>query len=312
MKIDRLLAMTVLLLNRKRVSARELADRFEVSTKTIYRDMDTLAAAGIPIFAQQGTAGGFEIMEQFTISRQYLSLTEITSIVSAVKGISNALDDETYAGLHEKVKSLLTQSDKRLSEQQGEGIIFDLNPWGQGPEARNKVNVLKGAIEETRLVRLTYMNMNGTVTTRELEPYSLILKGNIWYVQGYCRLRLDFRVFRLSRMQELDILLGTFERREIPSLDRYDWDSEWDKKEKTEISLLFQPQVRYRVGDSFPTNQVTVLEDGSLRLQGEFTMDEWFYGMLLSYGDNVKIEKPSFVIKEILQRAQNIIQLYRN
>ncbi|WP_438351164.1 helix-turn-helix transcriptional regulator [Paenibacillus sp. FA6] len=147
MKIDRLLAMTVLLLNRERVSAKELAERFEVSIKTICRDMDTLSQSGIPVFAHQGTSGGFEIMKQYTISRQYLTFGEISSIVAAVKGMGTVLDDSTFASLNEKVKALLSKSDKQQSEQQGEGIVFDLNPWGQGPEARNKVNPLRRIIQ---------------------------------------------------------------------------------------------------------------------------------------------------------------------
>ncbi|NIK79115.1 putative DNA-binding transcriptional regulator YafY [Paenibacillus castaneae] len=312
MKIDRLLAMTVLLLNRERMSAKELAERFEVSTKTIYRDMDTLNQAGIPIFARQGTLGGFEIMEQFTLSRQYLSLSEITSVIAAVKGISSALDDDTFASLHEKVASLLTKSDKRQSEQRGEGIIFDLNPWGQGPAARHKVNELKQAIEELKRIKVTYINMNGTESTRVVEPYALILKGNIWYLHGYCTLRHDFRVFRLSRIQELHTRMETFERRTAPSLSSYAWKSEWSPEAKTNMTLLFCPKVRYRALDTFPPDQVTILEDGSLRVQGEFALDEWFYGMLLSYGDNVKVEQPSHAAEEMIRRARNILKRYLN
>ncbi|MDQ8736942.1 YafY family protein [Paenibacillus sp. LHD-38] len=307
-----MLAMIVLLLNRGRISAKELADRFEVSTKTIYRDMDTLSQSGIPIFAHQGTAGGFEIMEQYTISRQYLSLEEISSIIAAVKGIRTALDDTAYAKLHEKVKSLLHKSDKQQAGSSEESLVFDLNPWGQGPAARLKVNLFKQAIEETRSVQLSYINMNGTETERVIEPYALILKGNVWYVQAYCMLREQFRVFRLSRVQKHALLEECFERRDSPSLESYAWDTEWSKNAETEVTLLFRPQVRYRVADAFRPDQVSVLENGSVRVEGKQIVDEFFYGMLLSFGNQVKVEQPAHIAEQVVQRAKNIIACYEN
>lgn len=311
MKIDRLLAMTILLLNRGRISAKELADRFEVSTKTIYRDMDTLSQSGIPIFAQQGTSGGFEIMEHYTISRQYLTFAEISSIIAAVKGLNTALDDKTFASLQDKVNALLNKSDKQQTAQHGEGIVFDLNPWAQGPAARHKVNLFKQAIEQTQKVTMSYINMNGTETERVIEPYQLILKGNVWYIQGYCTLRKEFRIFRISRVQQLVLLQDTFERRQTPSLDGYSWESGWIGKTEVDVVMIFQPQVRYRVGDSFHPDQVTILEDGVMRVEGPFALDDWFYGMLLSYGDNVKVEQPEEVVQQIMLRAQNIIRRYQ-
>lgn len=312
MKIDRLLAMTVLLLNRGRISAKELADRFEVSTKTIYRDMDTLSQSGIPVLAHQGTAGGFEIMEQYTLSRHYLSLTEISSLIAAVKGVSTALDDATYAGLQEKVQALLRKSDKHGESRLGDSLVFDFNPWGQGPAARDKVNLFKQAIADKRMVKLSYINMNGTESERVVEPYALILKGSVWYVHSYCRLREQFRVFRLSRVQKLDLLLDGFERREAPSLEEYKWDAEWSNSADTIVTLIFEPQVRYRVGDSFQPDQVTILENGCLRVEGKLVVDEWFYGMLLSYGDQVKVEQPAYVAEQVIKRAQNIVNRYNN
>lgn len=304
--------MTVLLLNRRRISAKELADRFEVSTKTVYRDMDTLSQAGIPVFAHQGTAGGFEIMEQYTISRQYLSLGEISSIIAAVKGIGTALDDATYASLQEKVTTLLHQSDKHQEGQRPESLVFDLNPWGLGPTARDKVNKLRRAIDAARLAQFSYMNSNSSESERTVEPYALILKGNVWYLHAYCTLRGQFRVFRLSRVQQLVMIEERFERRAVPAMDRYAWDSEWIGRLLARVTLLFQPQVRYRVGDSFHPDKIATLEDGSLRVEGEMTIDEWFYGMVLSYGNQVKVEYPSHVAEEVVRRARQIVESYEN
>ncbi|WP_409346361.1 helix-turn-helix transcriptional regulator [Paenibacillus sp. MBLB4367] len=312
MKIDRLLAITILILNRGRISAKELADRFEVSTKTIYRDMEALNQAGIPIVAHQGTAGGYDILEHFTIARQYLSLDEITSVLTAVRGIGTVLDDATFASVLEKVKALLHKSDRAQWERQNDPIVLDLNPWGQGEEARNKVNVLKQAIHETRKVVLRYIDKDGTESDRVAEPYALILKGNVWYVQAFCTLRDDFRVFRLSRVRHLRDLPERFDKRTAPPLDGYSWEPGWSKHKEKTMVLAFQPEVRHRVGDTFHPDQVTDMPDGSMRVTGQFPEDEWFYGMVLSYGDGVKVESPEEVAKEVVDRAKKIVGRYAN
>ncbi|SDF44843.1 Predicted DNA-binding transcriptional regulator YafY, contains an HTH and WYL domains [Fontibacillus panacisegetis] len=312
MKIDRLLAMTILLLNRERVSAKELADRFEVSTKTIYRDMETLNQSGIPIVAHQGTSGGFEIMEQYTITRQYLTLNEISAVVAAVKGMNTALDDSNLDTLLEKVKALLHRVDRVDGEPKGMGMIFDFNPWSQNAPAKEKINAFRQAIEKSLRVKILYMNRNGTESERVVEPVNLILKGYVWYLQAYCTLRGDFRVFRLNRIQELTLRSEPFVRRESPSLEQYVWDLEWSREIEQEMILTFHPKVRYRIEDSFPPAVITTQEDGSIQVKGRFPIDDWFYGMLLSYGDHVKVEQPDSVAKEIVRLAQKVIERYCN
>ncbi|RUT33537.1 YafY family transcriptional regulator [Paenibacillus zeisoli] len=311
MKIDRLLAITVLLLNRGRVSAAELADRFEVSTKTIYRDMDTLNQAGIPVVAHQGTTGGFEIMEHYTIHRQFLTLDEITSVVAAIKGMGTAIEDKNIDNLLEKVQTLLSRSDLQATDQ-GARIVFDFNPWGQGPDAKSKVSLLKTAIERLQLIRFSYSNMNGTQTERMAEPCSLILKGHLWYLHAFCRLRNEFRMFRLTRMQDLELMEGFFVRREAPSLDRYEWNQEWSRHHIREVVLTFSPEVRYRVQDMFSPELITQLPGGMMRVKGLYPVDEWFYGMILSFGEQVRIEQPVEVADEICRRVQRILSLYPN
>ncbi|MNH86233.1 HTH domain protein [compost metagenome] len=311
MKIDRLLAITVLLLNRGRVSAAELAERFEVSTKTIYRDMDTLSQAGIPVMAHQGTTGGFEIMEHYTIHRQFLTLNEITSVVAAIKGMGTAIEDKNIDNLLEKVQTLLSRSDLQASDQ-GARMVFDFNPWGQGHGAKTKVSMLKMAAEKLQLIRFRYSNMNGTQTERIVEPCSLILKGHLWYLHAFCRLRNEFRMFRLTRMQDLELLEEFFVPRETPSLDRYEWNQEWSRHHEREVVLSFSPEVRYRVQDIFPPDLITQLPDGTIRMEGPYPVDDWFYGMILSFGEQVRIEQPIEVAQEICSRVQRILSLYPN
>lgn len=312
MKIDRLLAITVLLLNRQRISAKELATRFEVSTKTIYRDIDTLSQAGIPIVAHQGTTGGFEIMEQYTIARQFLTLSEIDAMISAVKGMTTVFNDQMFATLLDKVQALLRPHDRMQSTIQSAGIVFDFNPWGQNPATRDKVNLLREAITNTYQVNLHYLNTNGIESERAVEPSALILKGYVWYLHAYCTLREDFRLFRLSRILELECTSHTFERRDIPDWDQYQWNSGTNEEQRQEVRLRFSPQVRHRLSDIFDPAWITVQPDGDIDVQGSFIIDDWFYSMVLGFGDQVQIQSPATLIPELIQRAQKIIDRYSN
>lgn len=313
MKIDRLLAITVLLLNRGRLSAKELADRFEVSSKTIYRDMDTLSQAGIPIVAHQGISGGFEIMEHYMIDKYWLSAEEMSTLVAAVKGMSSALADQQMDILLEKVKALLHRVEQSFgAEYRRESVVMDFQPWGQRQGLKTSVSILKQAIQESRRVFMEYIGSEGASERRIIEPVSLILKGNVWYVQAYCLVREDERIFRLSRMQQIEMLSEQYEARPFSSKESLEWKTSWSQEQEPEQEtvLIFEASARQRVADIFPPEQVTVSPDGTIRVQTRYKLDEWFYGMILSFGAQVLVEQPHEAVEEVKRRAQRIISRY--
>lgn len=313
MKIDRLLAITVLLLNRGRVSAKELSERFEVSSKTIYRDMDALSQAGIPIAAYQGISGGFEIMEQFMIDRYWLSIEEMGALVTAVKGISLALEDKETDALLQKVNSLLQKAQRgSMYDKREERLIMDMKPWGQRSGIKETMKLLREAIDERRRLAIEYISSDGTSQRRIIEPASLILKGSIWYVQAYCTMRKDFRVFRLSRIQHVDRMNEYFEPSEVPVINQFHWDVSWSDTSEEALVLKFDLAARQRIADMFHPDEVTLLPDGSFQIEVVMKPDEWFYGMILSFGGQVKVESPNFVAQQVVRRAEQIIERYLN
>ncbi|NGZ76397.1 helix-turn-helix transcriptional regulator [Saccharibacillus alkalitolerans] len=307
MKIDRLLAITILLLNRRRISAGELAERFEVSTKTVYRDIETLSRAGIPIVSHQGASGGFELMERYTIGRQMLTPGEIEALRSAVKGAATALDDRTFSDLTEKVQALLGSAGDGAS---GPGVVFDFNPWSRSVSVQGRIDRLRKAARESLRVEVRYLDMNGRESRRTLEPAMLLMKGGVWYLQAYCLLRGEFRLFRLSRMLELKETGEPFIPKPAPPLEAYEWKDDWDPAPRIEVSLRFRPEVRLRVTDEFDPSRIAELADGSVRVGGSFAADDWFYGMLLSYGDRVIVESPGEIAAELVRRARSIVESY--
>ncbi|WP_341280090.1 YafY family protein [Paenibacillus sp. FSL H8-0537] len=310
MKIDRLLSIVVLLLGRKRWNATELAERFEVSIKTIYRDMDTLSLAGIPVVSHHGAAGGYEIMEQYTLNRQLASAKEWKALLAAVKGIASALDDQAYHELLAKVNALLPQAAHEEQARQGEELVFDLQSWGSGLDLKPKLALLQQAITEGKVACLRYASSAGTESEREVEPAALIMKGSVWYVQAYCRGKQGFRMFRLTRILSLSLRLERFEPRQSPQLEGLIWRSDWGADQETQMLLHFQPQVKHRVYDAFPSVLITELADGSLQVAGSFSLDEWFYGLLLSFCQHVKVLAPVHAAEEVKRRARLIFESY--
>lgn len=310
MKIDRLLSIIVILLNNNNVTAKELADRFEVSIRTIYRDMETINMAGIPIVSNQGRYGGFSILENYKISHQLLTLDDMISIVTALKNISNFAQNKDMDLTIDKISNLVPRDKKQeFSYYFNEIIICDL-PWGYriNSKDKEKFQLLHEAIVEKKLLNIEYRDTYGNITERNIEPMSLILKGFNWYVFAYCHLRKDYRFFRISRIREINLLNKKFNRREM-SYEDFKRRS-ISPNNTVELVLKFSPEVSQRVADFFYEEDTTIDEDGYRIVTVSYPEDEWVYSMILSYGEYVEIVKPLHIKNIIKKKAQKIYEKY--
>ncbi|OCT16234.1 DNA-binding transcriptional regulator [Paenibacillus pectinilyticus] len=310
MKIDRLLAITMLLLNRRRISAKELSERFEVSMRTIYRDVEAINQAGIPVVSYAGLSGGYEIMDQYRLDRQFLSLEELQSIIIGLKGIRATVGEQEISGLLDKVGALVAKSEKPTVDHLNNQLIIDINPWRSGHQNQEQLTVLRTAVRETKLVSFSYLSSQSESSTRTVEPMGIVVKGFGWYLYGYCLLREDFRVFRLSRMHEINVLSQTFERKQetIEKLDH-----QWGKRDPSsliQLVLIAQPNVRAQIEDYFRPEQVTLQPDGTLLVKATQPDEPWLHGMLLGYGPNLRVVEPAHVAAVIKEKAQQIVDLY--
>ncbi|WP_409344720.1 helix-turn-helix transcriptional regulator [Paenibacillus sp. MBLB4367] len=305
MKLDRLLAITMLLLNRKRVSGKELAERFEVSLRTVYRDMEALNQAGIPIVSYDGSSGGYEIMEHYRLDRQFLSFGELSSLVTSLKGIQSALGEQEMGGLLEKVGAMVARTEKRQTDEASERLVIDINPWRNGNAEKEIFAALRQAVKNNNVVRFGYMSSVGQSTERILEPMGLALKWVSWYVYGYCRLRNDFRTFRLSRIQDLRIELETFERRPNPPVPLDQWES---RSPQIPITLRISPAARGRLENY--TKHIEPQADGTLLVQAEFPDEAWIINQLLSFGTDLKVIEPDHIRSRLKALALKVAAEY--
>jgi predicted DNA-binding transcriptional regulator YafY len=292
------------------MSGQELANLFEVSLRTIYRDLEDINSAGIPIVSYSGANGGYEIMEQYQIDRQIVTFEDLHSIMNALKGIQSSLDDPDLTDLMVKVGALLTKSEQSQLEEAGETLIFDTNIWRGGHVDRSMISRLRQAARNRLVVLFVYTNSEGMGELRTVEPIGMAWKGYAWYLYAYCRLRSDYRTFRLSRMKELVVSEERFIRRDM-TLE--DLDARWGKIDTANLIsmvLRFHPRVRVKVEEYFPLEEITIAEDGYLIVRTEHAEDVWLYGTLLSYGTDVTVLEPKHFADSIKERALQIYSLY--
>jgi len=308
MRLDRLLAIIVKLLNRDRVSAQQLAAEFEVSVRTIYRDMEAINLAGIPIVAFQGNQGGFGIEESFRLDRQVLTLPEITSLLAVVRGLAPALADKQAARAADKISSLVPRDRQHLLQAQAEQMVIDVLPWGTGEKMKQRLAAIQNAIAGQRVLRFTYRNAKSETVARTAEPHTLVLKVHVWYCFAYCRLRKAFRFFRLSRMHAITALKETFNRREQSF--RESEKGQPPNLKFVSLKLKFAARSRYRVEDYFEEDQITFLKDGSMVVDLKWPEDDWLYNFLLGYGEDMEVLEPAYVRKKLAEKAGWVRALY--
>ncbi len=308
MKIDRLLSITIMLINRPMLTAKELSERFEVSIRTIYRDIDAISAAGIPVTSYQGKKGGFCLIDNYRVDRQLLNLNDMISIVTALKGVNTSLDDNDIRDTIEKIESLVPDNKREDVQRQSNRIIIDLSPWEAGGNQKEKLETVNEAITTNHLISFDYRNLYGQDSRRKIEPMSLILKGYLWYVYGYCRKREDYRIFRLSRMRNMEITDIAFINRNQPFIESDFFES--DKRIPIKIKLRFAPSAKNRVEELFDEYPNVVDEKGRITVDVSFPEDEWVYSTLLSYGPDCEVLSPPHIRDIIKKRLESALLFY--
>ena len=299
MKIDRLLGILTLLLQKDRITAPELAERFEVNRRTIGRDIDTLCQAGIPVITHQGTGGGISIAEEFKLDKSILTADELSNITAALKGIGTV---SKRSNIERTLEKLHVNSDAVVS--MNEPIIIDLASHYKG-QLTDKIEQIKQAIFDTKIIEFDYFNEKGE-SHRNIEPYFIIFQWSAWYVFGYCLKRNDWRMFKLTRLWNLKICPEKFTPREIPPEKK---DFEYIYDEKTVLIAVFELSVKYQLIETYGYECFVEIKSGLLATIG-FSNKEYIINWLLGFGDKVRVLKPDFIADHIIDTAQKIILLY--
>jgi predicted DNA-binding transcriptional regulator YafY len=310
MKLDRLLSIIILLINRRKVQAKDLADQFEVSVRTIYRDIETINQAGIPVITYQGANGGIGLTEGYRLDRNLLTNNDLVAIASALRSVSTSHRNMNTVMLMEKINSIIPDNQKEEFQFRTNKLIVDFTSWGHHHELEHKVAQFNRAIDDLHLVTFTYSDAAGSLTERKVEPYTLVLKGQKWYLYAFCRSREQFRMFKLMRMKNITILDQIFLRRQI-SFNTLPWNQEEPNSQRDiKLVLRFNHSIKHLAEDTFDLEALVMDAAGRYTVTVSFPDNDWLYGFILSFGPNVEVMEPEHVRHRIKQLAAQTADNY--
>ncbi|MBR4949019.1 MAG: YafY family transcriptional regulator [Clostridiales bacterium] len=301
MKIDRLIGILSVLLQKETVTAPELAELFEVSRRTINRDIDTLCYAGIPIRTKQGAGGGIYIARGYRIDRTVLTSKDMQTILAGLRSLDSVSGSSYYGQLMEKLQ---TGSSDLLSGK--DSMLIDLSSWNKESLAP-KIALIQDAIESRHLLRFDYYAPSGE-SSRTIEPYYVVFKWSSWYVWGWCNKRKDFRLFKLNRMDNLFLTDKAFECREVPVPDL---SNEKVFKGGIKVKALFDPDIKWRLIEEFGPKCFEETKDGRLLFSAEYTDMDNLISWILTFGDKAEVIEPEEARKKLLEIVEAIKKNYK-
>ena len=308
MKIDRLVSIIMILLNKKRIGAQELADMFEVSPRTIYRDIDTINMAGIPVRSTSGVGGGFEIMQEYKIDKKFFSADDLSILLMGLSSLSGIVRGDEVVHALAKVKSFLPAERANDIELKANHITIDFSHWIGNSNIQPYLEIIKSALQEKRLLLFEYVAHHGNKTVRTAEPYQLVLKGSHWYLQAYCNVRNAFRLFRISRMSNLKILDETFPPRkyQAPVLD---FSKIWETMQ-IKIKIRIHKSILDKVLDYCAYENF--LPDGHEHyiVDFPFVENDYYNDILLGFGNKCECLEPQHIRENMRHKIHDIAIIY--
>lgn len=308
MKIDRLVSIIMVLLDKERIGAQELAAMFEVSPRTIYRDIDAINMAGIPIRSISGIGGGFEIMPKYKVDKNVFSAADLSAILMGLSNLSNVIRGNELVNALAKVKSFIPADRAKDIELKANQVCIDLSPWIGNRDTQRNLEIIKTALQDYKLISFEYLAHHGMKTARTVEPYQLVLKSGHWYFQGYCHIRSNYRLFRLSRISNLQMKEESFAPRDYqkPILDF----AEILETMQTEIKIRIHKSIMDRVLDYCAFENFSPDGDEHYIVVFPFIENDYYYDILLSFGNKCECLEPLRIRGEVKRRIHDIADIY--
>ena len=297
MKDNRLFRILYYILENGKVTANELADKFEVSARTIYRDIDSISSAGIPIYALQGKGGGIKIAEDFILSKLLLSENEKQQIMSALQGLDNTTKQ------HEN--ELLTKLSALFKMKNTNWIEVDFNNWQNNKMYERTFNGIKSAILSKNIVSFTYFSGNEEETNRIVKPVRLLFKSQDWYLYAFCLLRNDFRYFKLSRIKNLEVHTEKFDDNFEDAILK----KEMPHENTVHIKVKFDRKVAFRVYDEI-NGEIIEDDEGNLYAEIEIPNDYNLFNYIFSFGDGAEVLEPKEIRMQIKEMINKMAEKY--
>ncbi|PAE15464.1 transcriptional regulator [Virgibacillus sp. 7505] len=302
MKLERLISIIYKLLNHEVLSASVLAEEFQVSPRTIYRDIDVICAAGIPVISYQGNKGGYGIMDGYKMDRSLLGSYDVDYLVTVLRSLATVFEDERVQSTIERLQTI-------GEDNQNQNLSVDFESYRTAPDALRQ---LRSGITERKVISFDYINAQNERTTRDVEPLQLHYKYSNWYLNGFCRKRKDYREFRLSRMLKLSLTQDSFQPHDEILEEDYTSDNEWGNK-VSDVVIKVRPEALAEALDQFHQVDKQFHDDGSMTMRipvHEPLKARWLWSILLSFSSGVEVVQPHALRVILKEKLKNTIKLY--
>lgn len=306
MKYRIMMGILFTLLMKKKVSAKYLSDKFEVSERSIYRYVDELSIAGIPVYSERGRNGGIYIPDTYRLPNNFMTESEYSAAINALEGINGELKDSNLAAATDKLKMQVKSERKYLSVNGN--FIIDSGTWGDTNSFPEKLKVIQKAAEENTSVEMQYRSRTGENSTRIIDPHVLVLKQNIWYVYAYCHTRESFRLFKIGRIRSMTITDKKFERRQF---DRDDIPLKFWHDEKTLVNAVFKIS-----SDALPYAEEWLGADNIQKrkdfyfCEAELPYDDVLVSKILSIGHGFEVIEPKTLRDKVTEEIKKLLNSY--
>ena len=297
MQISRLFEIVYILLDKKMVTAKELAEHFEVSTRTVYRDIETLSVAGIPIYMTKGKGGGISLLPGFVLNKAVITEEEKKDILMSLHAV-NAINLSDTGTALDKLNSLFGESNT-------DWIEVDFSSWANADDETRIFNTIKAAILSKKVITFNYASAKGQETNRIVEPLKICFKGGAWYLYGYCKERKDNRFFKLRRMKTLHVEEEVFYQNAPNHVFAQDVVF---NEEFVQLKMRIAKELAYRVYDEFECYEQ--LEDGSFIVEIKYPKGEWIFYYITSFGSQCEVLKPEYLRENMKTELQKMLNHY--
>jgi len=297
-----LLSIITILLKNDLVNAKYLAEKHEVSVKTIQRDIETLNMAGIPVYSEKGMKGGYGILDSYKLETNLLSTSEVSILNSMLDGIKSIYSNKSLELLWEKLESAM---DTVPNSERAE-MKVDLSPWNQDEKVSEKINIISEAIRQKLILRLEYYNLHGQCSNREIEPYELVLRHGRWYLNAFCLQAEDKRVFKVNRISEIGVTDQHFTERDYEDYRN----NEYRMQDNEKKILVFDKAAYPRIVDIFNADEIEEVTEENIRVTTFLKANSLLISAILSFGDQVKVIEPESLKNEVSNMIKKMNNIY--
>ena len=307
MKFEIMLSILFELLSKRFVNAAYLSEKYEVSKRSIYRYINALELAGVPLYTVKGNGGGISIVDTYKLSSTFMTIAEFDNVIDTLSAICDSVPNKTLEKAILKLKATYKNEYSGFTIKTG-NLIIDSGPWGDAKGYKTKLSILQKGIENSLQIKIKYHDRSGNVSERIIDPYVLVLKQGLWYVYAYCNLRNEFRFFKTGRIEEATVLSSNFMRKDISKMDLpldFWHNSVIAKEVVMEIDKNYVSDIEEWLGIENVKE-----ENGKIIARASLPYDDGLISKIMSFGKGIKVLEPKSLIDQIKNSAQELLKNY--